>query len=135
MRGNMQYKEDKWDVQINPINLVQRNEDQSEWTNAYGDKNKKMVPAEYNLFTLPDELYEKDEETGKYKLDENGNRVLKPIALPSDWERNIVSWGISDKINKEVKLKDKFIKIRVRYSGKDLAVISALNTLYSISYA
>lgn len=135
MRGNMQYKEDRWDIQINPINLVQRNEDQSEWTNAYGDKNKKMVPAEYNLFTLPDELYEKDEETGKYILDENGNRVLKPIALPSDWERNVVSWGISDKLNKEVKLKDKFIKIRVRYSGKDLAVISALNTLYSISYA
>ena len=134
MRGNMQYKEDKWDVQINPLNLVQRNESQSEWTNIYGDRTKKMVPAEYNLFTLPDELYKKDEK-GEYILDENGNKILKPIALPSEWERNIISWGVSDKINKEVKLKDKFIKIRVRYSGKDLAVISALKTLYSISYA
>ena len=134
MRGNMQYKEDKWDVQINPLNLVQRNESQSEWTNIYGDGTKKMVPAEYNLFTLPDELYKKDEK-GEYILDENGNKILKPIALPSEWKRNIISWGVSDKINKEVKLKDKFIKIRVRYSGKDLAVISALKTLYSISYA
>ena len=134
MRGNMQYKEDKWDVQINPLNLVQRNESQSEWTNIYGDGKKKMVPAEYNLFTLPDELYKKDEK-GEYILDENGNKILKPIALPSEWKRNIISWGVSDKINKEVKLKDKFIKIRVRYSGKDLAVISALKTLYSISYA
>ena len=122
MRGNMQYKEDKWDIQINPINLVQKNEDQSDWTNVYGDGQKKMVPAECNLFTPPAEVYNKDENKGA-------------VTLPSDWERNVVSWGISDKINKEVKLKDKFIKIRVRYSGKDLAVISALKTLYSISYA
>ena len=122
MRGNMQYKEDKWDIQINPINLVQKNEDQSDWTNVYGDRQKKMVPAECNLFAPPAEVYNKDEASGT-------------VTLPSDWERNVVSWGITDKLNKEVKLKDKFIKIRVRYSGKDLAVISALKTLYSISYA
>lgn len=93
-----------------------------------------MVPAECNLFAPPDELY-----TEKEVEQPDGStitvRELNPAALPSDWERNVVSWGISDKINKEVKLKDKFIKIRVRYSGKDLAVISALKTLYSISYA
>lgn len=122
LRGNMYYKEDKWYAQINPINLVQKNEDQSDWTNVYGDGQKKMVPAECNLFAPPAEVYNKDEASGT-------------VTLPSDWERNVVSWGITDKINKEVKLKDKFIKIRVRYSGKDLAVISALKTLYSISYA
>ena len=122
MRGNMQYKEDKWDVQINPLNLVQRNESQSEWTNIYGDGTEKMVPAECNLFAPPAEVYNKDENRGA-------------VTLPSDWERNVISWEVSDKINKEVKLKDKFIKIRVRYSGKDLAIISALKTLYSISYA
>lgn len=122
LRGNMYYKEDKWYAQINPINLVQKNEDQSDWTNVYGDGQKKMVPAECNLFAPPAEVYNKDEASGT-------------VTLPSDWERNVVSWGITDKINKEVKLKDKFIKIRVRYSGEDLAVISALKTLYSISYA
>ena len=93
-----------------------------------------MVPAECNLFAPPDELYKKKPD-GSYELDEGGNKKLNPAALPSDWKRNVISWGVSDKINKEVKLKDKFIKIRVRYSGKDLAVISALKTLYSISYA
>lgn len=122
MRGNMQYKEDKWDIQINPLNLVQKNESQQEWTNVYGDKNKEMVPAECNLFAPPAEIYNKDENKGT-------------VTLPPDWERNIVNWRISDKLNKEVKLKDKYIKIRVRYSGKDLAIISALKTLYSISYA
>ena len=137
MRGNMQYKEDKWDIQINPINLVQRNETQSDWTNVFrrkGDEEKKMVPAECNLFAPPKELY-----TEKEVQKPDGSieivKEINPIALPTDWERNIVSWGISDKLNKEVKLKDKFIKIRVRYSGKDLAIINALKTLYTISYS
>ena len=35
----------------------------------------------------------------------------------------------------EVKPKDKWIKIRIRYSGEKLAVITAVRTLYSISYS
>jgi len=35
----------------------------------------------------------------------------------------------------ESKLKDKWIKIRIRYKGDKLAVITAIRTLYSISYA
>jgi hypothetical protein len=27
LRGNMQYKDDVWNVQINPINFVEKNED------------------------------------------------------------------------------------------------------------
>jgi len=36
---------------------------------------------------------------------------------------------------KELDLKDKFIKIRIRYSGEELAVIDFLNTIYRVSYA
>jgi hypothetical protein len=36
---------------------------------------------------------------------------------------------------KETKIRDKWIKIRVRYSGKNLAIIHSLITLYTISYA
>ena len=36
---------------------------------------------------------------------------------------------------KETKIRDKWIKIRVRYSGKNLAVIHSLITLYNISYS
>jgi hypothetical protein len=36
---------------------------------------------------------------------------------------------------KEIRFRDKYIKIKVRYSGKDLAVISALKTIYTNSYA
>ena len=31
---------------------------------------------------------------------------------------------------KEVKLKDKFIKIRIRYTGNDLAIIGGVRTLF-----
>ena len=35
----------------------------------------------------------------------------------------------------ETKIRDKFIKIRIRYSGKELAVIGSVITLYNQSYA
>jgi hypothetical protein len=31
---------------------------------------------------------------------------------------------------KEIKLKDKFIKIRIRYTGDDLAIIAGVRTLF-----
>lgn len=118
LRGNMLYKEDKWDVQINPINIVQKNETNEDWLGNLG-ATVPMVPAEYNLFPIPDELKQP---------------LQHEINLPPDWKRNVVSWKDYQKINKEVKLKDKFVKIRIRYSGNNLAIISAIKTLYSISY-
>lgn len=120
LRGNMYYKEDKWDVQINPINLVQRNESKEEWLGPYG-ATAQMVPAEYNLFPIPQDIKEQGLEKG--------------ITLPDDWTRNVISWPDYQKRNQEAKIKDRFIKIRIRYSGEDLAIISAIRTLYSISYA
>ena len=120
LKGNMLYKEDKWDVQITPINYIQKNERKTDWINKYGDSNKVMVPAELNLFKM------------NTSIPGNGSNTLK---LPDDWERNIVKWSDYDSNFKEVKMKDKYLKVRIRYSGEDLAIISAINTLYSISYA
>ena len=36
---------------------------------------------------------------------------------------------------KETKIRDKWMKVRVRYSGKNLAVIHSLITLYNVSYS
>ena len=36
---------------------------------------------------------------------------------------------------KEARIRDKWIKIRVRYSGKNLAVIHSIVTLYNVSYS
>ena len=72
MRGNMQYLEDFWNVEVRPINFKY----------AY--------------------------------LNEN---VLKFTSL------------------KQSKLRDKYVKIKVRYSGEDLTIIQAIKTLFTISYA
>ena len=36
---------------------------------------------------------------------------------------------------KEVRIRDKFVKIRVKYTGQDLVIITALQTIYTQSYA
>lgn len=108
MRGNMQYKEDRWDIQINPLNIVQKNEDR--WQ---GDK----VPVELGQSPIPDEV------------------LTSNIEVPEGFNRGYTQWNWQDSEMKEAKLKDKWIKIRIRYSGTKLAVISAIKTLYSISYS
>jgi hypothetical protein len=88
---------------------------------------------------IPDKTYENI-------LNNNGT-----IKLPSELSEYITedfdyeNWGDDDSIyktsfgeaqnRKELDVKDKFIKIRVRYSGEELAIINFLHTIYKISYA
>ena len=72
LRGNMQYLEDSWDIQIQPI-------------------------------------------TFKYAYIKNGQLELSEAV--------------------EMKIRDKYIKIRVKYNGTKYAIINALRTLFTISYA
>ena len=72
LKGNMQYVEDAWDIQIQPIGF-------------------------------------------KYAYIKNG-----AIAFSS---------------NTEMKIRDKYIKIRVKYNGTQYAIINALRTFFTISYA
>jgi len=72
VKGNMQYKEDVWDVEIRPI-------------------------------------------TFKYAYLKNG----------------ILNYTVG----KELRIRDKYVKIRVKYTGKDLTIIQAIKTNFTISYA
>lgn len=72
VKGNMQYCEDSWDVQIQPI-------------------------------------------TFKYAYVKGGELVKTSLT--------------------EMKIRDKYIKIRVKYDGKQYAIINALKTFFTISYA
>ena len=115
LRGNMQYKEDKWYVQINPLNIVQKNE--SGWKDLDGNPTDK-VPVELNQNPLPSD-------------------VLTPgsFDVPEDFNRGYTTWNWKESQMREAKIKDKWVKIRIRYSGKKLAIISAITTLFSISYS
>lgn len=73
LRGNMEYVEDAWDVQIQPLAIKY----------AY--------------------------------IDHNNNLAL------------------SD--SKQAKIRDKYLKIRVRYDGTQYAIVHAIKTYFTISYA
>ena len=119
MRGNMQYKEDKWHVQINPLNIVQKNEPQ--WTNLDGNPTN-YVPVELKQNPLPSDVLDP-----------------KTMQVPSSFEkgsgRGYVVWNWQESQIREAKIKDKWLKVRIRYKGNKLAIITAIRTLYSISYS
>lgn len=101
--------EDIWKVQINPINLVQANE--KSWNNG-------KIPIVLNGI----------------KVTDNSQTEIPVSKLPYGYTaEDVFIWDISRR--KEVKLKDKYIKIRIRYKGDKQALISAINTLYTISFA
>ena len=121
LRGNMQYNEDKWLVQINPINIRQTNE--QDW--SLGDllgrsTSSDKIPIELGQSPIPDEVLEK------------GNITEDDIPENSK-DRAIVVWNNIEE--QSVKVKDKWMKVRIRYSGNKLAVITAVQTLFSISYS
>lgn len=61
----------------------------------------------------------------------------KPLDL-TNWlnDISVYKYNFGEAQNrKELDIKDKFLKVRIRYSGEELAVIDFLNTIYRISYA
>ena len=124
LRGNMGYIEDRWRVQINPINVIYNNE--TDWKNmdALNRSNiSNKIPIELgaSLSPLPITSLTYDP-TNPLNNNIPDNSADRPVTIWNNYR------------SEEVKLKDKWIKIRVRYSGKQLAIITAIKTLYSVSY-
>ena len=72
-----------------------------------------------------------------YDLTNFGKSTYKPLDT-SSWlnDVNIYRYNFGESHNrKEIDVRDKFIKIRIRYSGEELAIIDFLNTIYQVSYA
>ena len=141
LRGNMNYQEDKWDVQIAPIIFIQKNEEA--WPTSSKDS-PGLPPIVLNHFPediTKEEITEEDlpKDYKDYEVpmyDAVDTSLLEGSEMEgshdeADWNKQSSKW--TDR--KETRLRDKYIKIRVRYSGKDLAIITALKTLYTISYA
>lgn len=133
LRGNMQYNEDKWLVQINPIDIVYKNEPNwsSKNVDLFGRNNlsEDKVPIEIGQSPVPDQVLQSGD------LTYNPDNPIENDIPENSMDRAIVSWGWKESQMSEIKPKDKWIKIRVRYTGNKLAIITAIRTLYSISYS
>ena len=131
LRGNSRYKEGKWNIQIPSIIFNQKNEN-DEWIDIPEDLKDgplkdisiKIPPIVVNSSNLPENL--PDTDVSKYKLPNIYQRG-------EYWPESIsnVDWTY----RKEARIRDKWMKVKVRYSGKNLAVIHSLITLYNISYS
>lgn len=101
-----------------------------------------------NTTLVNDELLNED----KVHTEQLGNDIKKygrsrgnMMYLEDSWEVEIkpinfkyayISNGIlSFTTGKEMRIRDKYLKIKVKYSGNDLAIIQGIKTLFTISYA
>lgn len=127
LRGNMQYKENRWFVQINPINIMFYNE----LVRQYVDNKPSLLMFNMKDKTVPEwtvkQIQDRLKETGLsdlgYSSSNISDRVTKSFYQIGD--------NNSQSTREEIKLKDKYIKIKVRYSGKYKASIYQILTYYT----
>lgn len=117
LRGNSHYKEGRWDIQIPSISLMQKNEDT--WKTG-------KPPIVINSSNIPNDLTSSKVDGGILSniYSRNINSDVESYISIGDWS-----------YRKETKLRDKWIKVRIRYSGKNIAIIHSIITLYNLSYA
>lgn len=142
VRGNMQYVNDKWTIQITPLNVLNRN---NTWATVNNKELPKLVidnvPAEIfehnqsgtiTAVDFPPELgVKKGSTVNDIQLDDDyllGSKGLlySPALLDS------TSWQNIANARQEVKLLDKVLKTRIRYKGDKLAIILATATSFNI---
>ena len=133
MRGNSHYKEDRWRIQIPSITLIQSNEyndykmNESQWKHN-------VPPIIISSDTIPNDLTL----DGKFVINHKDLPNVNSNSSDKNIDKTTIKWPVSTTMwtqRKEVRLRDKYIKIRVRYSGKDLAIISAIITTYITSFS
>lgn len=121
----MHYREDRWFVQINPINIVQQNENSNYWAKH----NNKYYPS----IVVGNNPYPNDQI--KYTITDKDI----PEFLRNNYQYSInnidqSNWGIyyrHSNSRKEIKMKDKYIKIKIRYKGDRQVFIPTVYTNYT----
>ena len=163
IKANCRYLEDKWLVSINPIIVTYKNEfnknlvpsgesmfskenievyKYSSWVKAH-EKSRfdKLPPINIQGTKLNEESVKNNkpiEFPGIYDNEPKGeDNALYELYDLNNW--NSGQWSPIDptknKERRETDVRGKFMKVRVRYSGNELAIIDFLNTIYQISFA
>lgn len=116
IRGNSYYKEGKWNIQIPSIIFNQKNE--QSWENN-------IPPIIINSQQLPEDLdtYDVSEDKIPDIYHAPGSNLSNHLKV-ENWTHR-----------KEARIRDKWMKVKIRYSGKNLAIIHSMITLYNISYS
>lgn len=136
LRGNMHYKEDGWYVQIPSINYMQKNEYLNKIWNGdlkYSPANQIQPNYDNGLLTPLNIINNPFPEDAKISSSVSFSELNHKLGLHLTSEDfDMERW---EGQRKEMRVKDKYLRIRIRYSGKDLALISGLITLYTNSFS
>lgn len=107
IKGNSYYQEDEWYIQIPSINIAQKNE--TTWKDGKPPIVLNWIPNDLDKTEISDE------------------------DLPNTYNLgNVDTTGWT--YRQQIPMKDKYIKIKVRYTGNDLAIITGILTTYRLSY-
>ena len=120
--SNMRYLENMWFIQINPITILYKNELEQAKDTIYNNMWQNNLPPLYiSNSPIPKSIINK----GSFDI---------PKDSPYANHTNLVNLNAEEWVRSEVTLKDRFVKIRIRYTGEELAIINYINTLYEQSY-
>ena len=157
LKANCRYLEDKWLVSVNPIIVTYKNEfdknaamadgksmfyqenigvyKYSNWVKSKDDPKVLLPPINITGTKLEQKVGK-----GNIEIPENGvgkDNALYDLYDLTEWKKG--SWSPIDPVKntdrRETDVRGKFMKVRIRYSGEELAIIDFLNTIYQISYA
>lgn len=107
IKGNSYYQEDEWYIQIPSINIAQKNE--PTWKDGKPPIVLNWIPNDLDKTEISDE------------------------DLPNTYNLgNVDTTGWT--YRQQIPIKDKYIKIKIRYTGNDLAIITGILTTYRLSY-
>ena len=156
IKANCQYLEDKWLVCINPIVVTYKNEIDKTKVEPGTSMFSKDV---YGVYKYSSWVKGRDGSLlppiniQGTKMQENlGNNIQFPDITSGVGKENALyglydlkewnkgDWAPIDPTKKnterrETDVRGKFMKVRIRYSGEELAIIDFLNTIYQISFA
>lgn len=160
IKANCRYLEDKWLVTINPIIVTYKNE----FDTASVENGKSLFFQEDGKYTYSTWVPRPDSEAKELPpINIKGTKLAdimgySNIRFPGDNEEipnegnnnslyglyNLNHWKAGDwrpidptplNERRETDVRGKFMKVRIRYAGEDLAIIDLLNTIYQISFA
>lgn len=107
IKGNSYYQEDEWYIQMPSINIAQKNE--AIWKDGKPPIVLNWIPNDLDKTEISDE------------------------DLPNTYNLgNVDTTGWT--YRQQIPMKDKYIKIKIRYTGNDLAIITGILTTYRLSY-
>lgn len=109
--SNCYYNEDSWYVQIPSINYYEKNEDWSQF--EINGKSLNRPPLNVVTDPLPELLQEQ-----------------QSIEINPEYPIDLNNWTTK----KQTTIRDKYIKIKIRYTGDDFVVISGIINTFKESY-